>query len=71
MISTSELEAGYTSNYFYTGSDSAMTFWIGERRDQRLESSYPRSDFARLTATGACTTGASPPGPPRSTRPSP
>jgi len=47
-ISASQLNGGYTSTYFYTGPDGAMTFWAPVTGGTTANSSYPRSELREL-----------------------
>lgn len=47
-IQPSLLENGYTSAYFYTGPDGAMTFWCPVTGGTTANSSYPRSELREL-----------------------
>jgi hypothetical protein len=49
-IQPSALEAGYTSDYFYTGSDGAMVFWAPVNGGTTSGSTYPRSELRELIA---------------------
>jgi PKD repeat protein len=55
-ISTDALTNGYTSQWFYTGPDGAMTFWawvVGATTDK---SGYPRSELRELLSPPATDT---------------
>jgi hypothetical protein len=45
IIKTAQLLAGYTSAYFYTGSDGAMVFWAPVTGVTTANSKYPRSEL--------------------------
>ena len=47
-IQPSALEAGYTSQYFYTGTDGAMVFWAPVNGGTTSGSTYPRSELREL-----------------------
>ena len=47
-ISPSRLVGGYTSEFFYTGSDGAMTFWCPVTGGTTPNSQYPRSELREL-----------------------
>lgn len=49
-IQPSALEAGYTSEWFYTGADGAMVFWAPVTGGTTSGSSYPRSELRELIA---------------------
>ena len=49
-IQPSALEAGYTSQYFYTGTDGAMVFWAPVNGGTTSGSTYPRSELRELIA---------------------
>jgi hypothetical protein len=49
-IQPSQLEAGYTSAYFYTGTDGAMIFWAPVTGGTTSGSTYPRSELRELIA---------------------
>jgi hypothetical protein len=49
-IQPSALEAGYTSQYFYTGADGAMVFWAPVNGGTTSGSTYPRSELRELIA---------------------
>jgi hypothetical protein len=45
IISSAQLVAGYTSQYFFTGSDGTMTFWAPVTGVSTANSKYPRSEL--------------------------
>lgn len=47
-----EGSAGYQDQYFYTGSDGAMTFFCPEDGAHTADSSYPRSELREMNADG-------------------
>lgn len=49
-IQPSALEAGYTSEWFYTGSDGAMVFWAPVTGGTTSGSTYPRSELRELVS---------------------
>jgi hypothetical protein len=49
-IQPSALEAGYTSQYFYTGTDGSMVFWAPVTGGTTSGSTYPRSELRELIA---------------------
>lgn len=52
-ISSSGLEGGYSSQYFYTdSSDGAMTFWTPEKGVTTPNSNFPRSELREMNANG-------------------
>lgn len=44
-ISTAQLVGGFTNDYFYTGPDGAMTFWVPDNGATTSGSSHPRSEL--------------------------
>jgi hypothetical protein len=52
VISTASLLAGYTSQYFYTGTDGAMNFWAPVTGVTTSGSSYPRSELRETKSDG-------------------
>jgi hypothetical protein len=50
--SASQLEGGYTSSYFYTDTDGAMTFWCPETGVTTPNSTHPRSELREMNASG-------------------
>lgn len=52
-ISTSRLVSGYTSQYFYTGSDGAMVFWCPVTGVTTSGSSYPRTELRETMSDGS------------------
>jgi hypothetical protein len=53
-INASQLEGGYTSQYFYTdGGDGAMTFWTPENGVTTPNSNYARSELREMNANGS------------------
>lgn len=56
-IQPSALEAGYTSQYFYTGADGAMVFWAPVNGGTTSGSTYPRSELRELIAGTDNSTG--------------
>jgi hypothetical protein len=51
--SASQLEGGYTSSYFYTDTDGAMTFWCPETGVTTPNSTHPRSELREMNASGS------------------
>ncbi|SHM75159.1 F5/8 type C domain-containing protein [Duganella sacchari] len=49
----SQLEGGYTSAYFYTDTDGAMTFWCPETGVTTPNSDHPRSELREMNANGS------------------
>ena len=49
-IQPSQLVAGYTSQYFYTGADGSMVFWAPVTGGTTSGSTYPRSELRELIA---------------------
>lgn len=47
-IQPSQLTAGYTSPYFYTGTDGSMVFWAPVNGGTTEGSTYPRSELREL-----------------------
>jgi hypothetical protein len=47
-ISAATLTAGYTSQWFYTGPDGAMTFWCPVTGGTTSGSTYPRSELREM-----------------------
>nr|2ZAB_A Chain A, Alginate lyase [Sphingomonas sp. A1]2ZAC_A Chain A, Alginate lyase [Sphingomonas sp. A1] len=47
-ISSANLGLGYTSQYFYTDTDGAMTFWAPTTGGTTANSSYPRSELREM-----------------------
>ena len=45
--------SGYTSTYFYTGPDGAMTFWAPVNGVTTSGSSYPRSELRKTHSDGS------------------
>lgn len=56
-IQPSQLEAGYTSDWFYTGADGAMVFWAPVNGGTTSGSTYPRSELRELIAGTDNSTG--------------
>jgi hypothetical protein len=52
VIPTKTLDTGYTSQYFYTGSDGAMTFWCPVTGVTTSGSSYPRTELRETKPDG-------------------
>jgi Ca2+-binding RTX toxin-like protein len=52
IISTTTLDSGYTSQYFYTGSDGDMTFWCPVTGVTTSGSSFPRTELRETKADG-------------------
>jgi len=52
-ISASQLVSGYTTNYFYTGPDGAMTFWAFCLGATTSGSSFPRSELREQISSGS------------------
>jgi hypothetical protein len=52
VISTTKLDSGYTSQYFSTGPDGAMTFWCPVTGVTTSGSSYPRSELRETKSDG-------------------
>jgi len=52
VISTTKLDSGYTSQYFYTGPDGAMTFWCPDTGVTTSGSSYPRTELRETKSDG-------------------
>ena len=50
-ILTPQLLAGYASDYFYSGSDGAMTFWAPVTGATTSGTSYPRSELREMLNT--------------------
>ncbi|HVM61294.1 MAG TPA: polysaccharide lyase family 7 protein [Verrucomicrobiae bacterium] len=50
--SPSQVAAGFTNRYFYTGSDGAMTFWAPINGATTGGSSYPRSELREEISPG-------------------
>jgi hypothetical protein len=51
--SASQLEAGYSSAYFYTDTDGAMTFWCPENGVTTPNSTHGRSELREMNANGS------------------
>ncbi|TFW20968.1 polysaccharide lyase family 7 protein [Duganella callida] len=51
--SPSQLEGGYSSSYFYTDTDGAMTFWCPETGVTTPNSDHPRSELREMNANGS------------------
>ncbi len=47
-ISAASLSGGYTSQWFYTGPDGAMTFWCPASSNSTANSSYARSELREM-----------------------
>jgi|GEM_PF-1474997 len=47
-FSTAQLVTGSTNNFFYTGGDGAMTFWVPDNGAMTGGSSHPRSELREL-----------------------
>jgi hypothetical protein len=56
-IQPSVLTAGYTSEYFYTGTDGSMVFWAPVTGGTTSGSTYPRSELRELIAGTDNSTG--------------
>jgi hypothetical protein len=52
VISNTQLEAGFTDAYFYTGSDGAMNFWCPVNGVKTTTAAYPRSELREVGANG-------------------
>jgi hypothetical protein len=52
VIPTTTLDSGYTSQYFYTGPDGAMTFWCPVTGVTTSGSSYPRTELRETKPDG-------------------
>ena len=53
VISTSTLTGGYTSQYFYTGTDGAMVFWCPVTGVTTSGSTYPRTELRETNSDGS------------------
>ncbi len=51
-IQPKELEAGYTSQYFYTADDGSMAFWVPSNGGTTPNSDNPRSELRELAPGG-------------------
>jgi hypothetical protein len=54
--STTQLVAGFTNAYFYTGPDGAMTFWVPDNGATTSGSSHPRSELREELIPGNANT---------------
>jgi hypothetical protein len=52
-ISTSQLVNGYSSKYFYTGSDGATVFWTPVNGTKTPGSTYPRTELRETKSDGS------------------
>jgi hypothetical protein len=50
--SATQLVAGFTNAYFYTGPDGAMTFWVPDNGARTSGSDHPRSEFREQLIPG-------------------
>jgi Alginate lyase len=53
VISTSSLLAGYSSQYFYTGKDGAINFWVPVTGVSTRGSRFPRSELRETRRDGS------------------
>ena len=50
IITTAQLTGGYTSTYFFTGGDGAMSFWAPVTGVTTANSQYPRSELREMAS---------------------
>jgi hypothetical protein len=53
VIPTTTLDTGYTSQYFYTGSDGAMVFWCPVTGVTTSGTKYPRTELRETKSDGS------------------
>jgi hypothetical protein len=51
-VQPSALVAGFTNNYFFTGPDGAMTFWVPDNGSTTSGSAHPRSELREELIAG-------------------